>query len=143
MLFRSHLRWRFQTGRSISSSPAVAGDTVYVGSQDGGLYAIQTDAPKMRWRFRTGDAVFSSPVVDSGVVYFGSSDHNVYAIGTDGKKIWNYKTGDAVNGRLLFANGVVYANSDALYALDAAKGTPVWRFAADGKSGYFSPGLSS
>lgn len=137
------LHWRFQTGRSISSSPAVAGDTVYVGSQDGGLYAIQTDAPKMRWRFRTGDAVFSSPVVDNGVVYFGSSDHTVYAVGTDGKKIWNYKTGGAVNGRLLFANGVVYANSDALYALDAAKGAPIWHFAADGKSGYFSPGLSS
>ena len=138
-----HLFWRFQTGKSVSSSPAVAGDTVYVGSQDGGVYAIQTDAPKMRWRFRTDGAVLSSPVVENGVIYIGSSDKNVYAIGTDGKKVWSYKTGAAVNGRLLFANGVVYATSDALYALDAAKGTPNWRFAAEGKTDYFSPGITS
>ena len=136
------LFWRFQTGKSVSSSPALAGDTVYVGSQDGGVYAIQTDAPKMRWRFRTDGSVFSSPAVDNGVIYIGSSDNNVYAIGTDGKKVWNYKTGDAVNGRVVFANGVVYATSDALYALDATKGTPLWHFAADGKTGYFSPGIT-
>lgn len=136
------LMWRFTTGNAVSSSPAVVGDTVYVGSQDGGLYAIQTDAPKMRWRFRSGGSIFSSPVVANGTVYIGSSDHNVYALGTDGQQRWTYKAGDSVNGRLIASNGVVYVSSDALYGLDAAKGSLKWRFAAQGKSGYFSPGIS-
>lgn len=136
------LHWRFITGKSISSSPAFAGNTVYVGSQDGGVYAVQSDAPKMRWRFRTQGPVYSSPVVDNGVVYVGSSDHNIYAIGTDGKQRWNYKTGAAVNGRFVVTGGIVYASSDQLYALNATDGSVAWHFAADGKTGYFSPGIS-
>ena len=34
------LIWRYQTGHSVSSSPAVAGGVVYVGSHDDYLYAI-------------------------------------------------------------------------------------------------------
>jgi len=60
----------------------------------------------------------------------------------DVKQRWAFKTGGAVNGRFVVANGVVYANSDALYALNAANGTKVWQFAADGKTGYFSPGIT-
>jgi len=136
------LMWRFTTGGAISSSPAVTGDTVYVGSQDSGLYAIQTDAPKMRWRFRTGGPIYSSPVVVNGIIYIGSSDHNVFALGADGQQRWSYKAGASVNGRLIVSNDVVYVSSDALYALGVAKGSLSWRYAADGKSGYFSPGIS-
>jgi outer membrane protein assembly factor BamB len=136
------VKWRFTTGGQILSSPAVAGDTVYVGSQDNGIYAIEADAPKMRWRVRTGGSVQSSPVVVNDTIFIGSGDHTIYALGTDGSKRWTFKAGDAVNGRLIAANGVVYASSDALYALDAAKGTLIWRFTANGKSGYFSPGIS-
>ncbi|HKT37167.1 MAG TPA: PQQ-binding-like beta-propeller repeat protein, partial [Ktedonobacterales bacterium] len=78
----------------------------------------------------------------NNMIFVGSGDHNVYALGTDGKQRWAFKTGGAVNGRFVVANGVVYANSDALYALKAEDGTKVWQFAADGKTGYFSPGIT-
>jgi len=37
------LRWKFLTGGPISSSPAIGqgGSTIYVGSENGALYAIQ------------------------------------------------------------------------------------------------------
>lgn len=39
-------RWRFRTGDNIESSPAIGTDgTVYVGSNDGYLYAINADSP--------------------------------------------------------------------------------------------------
>ena len=53
--------WEFQTGDEVNSSPAVASDgTVYVGSWDNKLYAIngKTGVP---WEFETGDRVGSSP----------------------------------------------------------------------------------
>ncbi len=34
------LRWRYQAGSDVRSSPAVAGGVVYVGSHDDYLYAI-------------------------------------------------------------------------------------------------------
>jgi outer membrane protein assembly factor BamB len=34
-------------------TPAVAGDTVYFGSHDGHLYAIDVATGAERWRFRT------------------------------------------------------------------------------------------
>jgi len=39
------LKWSFETGGSIYSSPAIGEDeTVYFGSNDGCLYAISTDS---------------------------------------------------------------------------------------------------
>jgi eukaryotic-like serine/threonine-protein kinase len=34
------MRWRFETGKLVGSSPSVFGGVVYVGSDDGFLYAI-------------------------------------------------------------------------------------------------------
>ena len=40
--------WEFETGRAVSSSPAIGSDgTVYVGSQDKKLYAINGDRMAM------------------------------------------------------------------------------------------------
>ena len=40
------LKWRYMTGDAVYSSPAIGSDgTVYVGSDDGYLYAIQGSAP--------------------------------------------------------------------------------------------------
>jgi outer membrane protein assembly factor BamB len=64
----------------VDSSPAVAGNTVYVGSNDRNLYALSTTNGHRRWSFGTSGHVFSSPTVADGVVYFGSDDHSLYAV---------------------------------------------------------------
>jgi hypothetical protein len=67
----------------VKSSPAVGADgTVYVGSNDNNLYAIDAYG-NQKWAsaFITGGDVFSSPVVGSdGTVYVGSNDHKLYAV---------------------------------------------------------------
>jgi len=59
---------------------------VYVGSDDGRLYAFRsagcgaaTCLP--RWSYATGAAVKSSPAVAHGMVYVGSDDGRLYAFG--------------------------------------------------------------
>ncbi|MDP7011565.1 MAG: PQQ-binding-like beta-propeller repeat protein [Verrucomicrobiota bacterium] len=79
--------WEFETGGSVSSSPAIGPDgTVYVGSIDKKLYAINGKSGVKLWEFETGGYVQSSPAIGSdGTVYVGSHDKKLYAIKTDSK----------------------------------------------------------
>ena len=54
------------------SSPAVANGVVYVGSNDGNVYALNASTGAMLWSYTTGGGVYSSPAVANGVVYVGS-----------------------------------------------------------------------
>ena len=74
--------WEFETGDEVFSSPAIGSDgTVYVGSFDNKLYAINGKSGVKLWEFETGGQVFSSPAIGSdGTVYVGSSDKKLYAI---------------------------------------------------------------
>ncbi|MAE32472.1 MAG: hypothetical protein CMO43_12940, partial [Verrucomicrobiales bacterium] len=79
--WRTEKKWAFKTGGSVYSSPAIGSDgTIYVGSTDNNLYAINPRGRK-KWAFKTGDWVFSSPAIGSdGTIYVGSTDNNLYAI---------------------------------------------------------------
>ena len=66
------LKWSYTTGGGVESSPAVANGVVYVGSDDGNLYALDASTGALLWSYTTGDIVFSSPAVANGIVYFGS-----------------------------------------------------------------------
>ena len=47
----------------IRSSPALAGNHLYLGSDDGNLYAIDKHSGQVDWAFLTGNAIVSSPAV--------------------------------------------------------------------------------
>src|SRR5215472_4864737 len=64
--------WQFHTNGQVLSSPVVAGETVYIGSSDHYLYALDRAASTVRWKFKTDSRITSSPAVASGAVYFGS-----------------------------------------------------------------------
>jgi len=72
--------WSVETGDRVTSSPTVVGDTVYIGSDDDAVYALDAGDGSEQWRFETGDSVRSSPAVADGTVYVGSSDSRVYAL---------------------------------------------------------------
>jgi len=127
--------WRQTLGGFTASSPAVGpGGTVYVGCDDGAVYAIGRDG-KVLWRFWTTGGVRSSPAVGrDGTVYFGSSDGHGYAVGADGKEKWRIATGGEVVAAPALGpdDRVYFASSDAfLYAL-AGSGTLMWRFRTGG-----------
>ena len=79
--------WEFETGRQVFSSPAIGSDgTVYVGSWDNKLYAINGKTGVKLWEFETGSYLYSSPAIGSdGTVYVGSADKKLYAIKTASK----------------------------------------------------------
>lgn len=87
------LNWKFKTGGRIFSSPSVAGNVVFIGSEDSCLYAVSKDSGSLTWRFKTGGPVSSSPAISDQTVYFTSYDGFCYAVdaGT-GKEKWKFKT---------------------------------------------------
>jgi outer membrane protein assembly factor BamB len=72
-------QWTFKAGNTIVSSPAVVGTTIYVGGQDGKLYALDRATGEKLWESSTGDEITSSPAVANGMVYVGSHDGKLYA----------------------------------------------------------------
>lgn len=141
------LKWSFETGGDIdNSSPAMAGDgTIYVGSEDSYLYAVNPDGTQ-KWRFETnGDVDDSTPAVgDDGTVYVGSYDNHLYAVNPDGSEKWRFDVGGDVRCcPALAEDGTVYVGSrdDHLYAVNA-DGTQKWRFETGGNV-YGSPSVDT
>ncbi|MGB8372848.1 MAG: PQQ-binding-like beta-propeller repeat protein, partial [Halobacteriota archaeon] len=128
------LKWTYTTSGAVESSPAIANGVVYVGSDDGNIYALNATTGKQTWSFATRNNVYSSPsspAIANGVVYVGSEDRNVYALNaTSGAKLWNYTTGDPVLSSPAVVNGMVYVGSEDnnVYALNATTGVFVWSF---------------
>ncbi len=85
--------WAFHTGKGIFSSPVIDSDgTVYIGSADHYLYAIDKTGI-LKWKFLTGEIIDSSALLDDkGRVYIGSGDAHVYALDrNDGRLLWKFK----------------------------------------------------
>jgi hypothetical protein len=72
--------WSYETGGGVYSSPTVSGGTVYVGSSDDHLYALDAKSGSVQWSYETGGNVGSSPTVSGGMVYVGSYDNHLYAL---------------------------------------------------------------
>lgn len=74
------LAWQFETGDAVRSSPVIADGTLYIGSNDGFLYALDAVNGTEQWRFETGGRITGAAAVANGSVYVGSADGYVYAI---------------------------------------------------------------
>jgi outer membrane protein assembly factor BamB len=121
-------QWTTAIGPGSESSPAVVGDTVFVGADDANLYAIDAATGAVRWTAATGAAInLSSPAVADGRVFIGSLDQKVYAFdAATGTQLWSASTDAVVEAPPTVANGVVYAASDKLYAFEPATGQVLW-----------------
>ena len=121
------MKWSFPTGSLLSSSPVIGTDgTVYVGSGDWNLYAINPDGSQ-KWAFPTGGSIWwSSPAIGTdGTLYIGSDDRNLYAISPEGTLKWSFATGGLVQSSpTIGEDGTVYVGSDDgnLYAINGNSG---------------------
>ena len=126
------LLWKFEIGGMRGfGSPVVFGDTVFVGSGDHSIYAVDAVSGEERWSFETGGRVESSPFVAHGSVYVGSDDGHLYALDADsGVERWRFETGGKVRSSAAVIEDVVYFGSSdgAVYSLDAGSGRQRWLF---------------
>ena len=89
--------WDVATDRAVWESPTIVDGTVYFGSDDGHLYAVDAQDGGARWKFATEGIVRSRPALADGRVYVASDDGFLYAVDAQqGKQIWRTDIGNAL-----------------------------------------------
>ncbi|MBA2755039.1 MAG: PQQ-binding-like beta-propeller repeat protein [Chloroflexia bacterium] len=139
------LAWRFATQGAVRAAPVVAGGVLYVGSNDGSLYALDSESGEERWRFPTDGPINGSAAVVDGSVYFASGDGYAYAVNAEsGEQRWRYYAGElnpdietlpaeeqdrgAITTSVMVVDGLVYVSSNSfkITAIDAETGIERW-----------------
>lgn len=137
--------WTYEAGDSIESSAAIAGGTVFVGSQKGELVALNLENGSVNWRFSTGSPIGeSSPAYGAGVVYIGDLGGWINALNAaDGRKLWAFKTGSEIKSSpVVVGNRVLIGSYDEhLYCLSARNGSVLWKVKTGGPV-HATPGIS-
>jgi len=145
------LKWSFETGNKIRSAPVLHAGTLYIGSNDGHLYALDAQTGKPKWKCQAAGAVASSPAVYRDTVFFEAGDAAIHAVDArTGRERWTVKTGMPIppdpklmsNGKWEFehsspviADATLYIGSadGNIYALDPATGKRKWVFKTAGR----------
>ena len=118
--------WLYR-GPASESATLLHRGTLYFGSWDHHLYALDVRGrkPRLRWRFEADDELNSSPAYAGGTIYIGSNGGHVYAVDArTGKLRWRasafkrlgppeyfYATPTIAYGRVYigYTDGTVYA----------------------------------
>jgi polyvinyl alcohol dehydrogenase (cytochrome) len=100
------LKWSFgfPGATRARSQPSFAGGAVFVGSQDGTVYALDLDSGCVRWAFRAEAEVRNSPSIEpwkkgdrraNPRAFFGDLQGNVYAVEAfTGKLLWKVRANE-------------------------------------------------
>ena len=141
---RGSLKWHYDIGSRVSSSPAIDPDgAVYFGAANGTLYVLNPEDGSLKWTFTAEGGIEAPPTIGAdGTVYFGDLDGYLYAVappadgGQSGIQKWRYNNNnqfDEHSSVSIAADGTLYFGSrdSSLYALDP-DGNLQWSYAAGG-----------
>lgn len=139
-------KWKYKTGNEIPSSPVIGSDgTIYIGSYDDYLYALNPNGTK-KWKYETGSAIYSSPIIDSdGNIYIASEDGSVYSLFKNGTLKWKLElsTNTIFSSPAIATDGTLYVGStdNSLYAINP-NGTIKWKYQTSSPI-YSSPAIAT
>ncbi len=115
------MRWSFDAGRSGVSTPALVGDTLFIGGGSefgsdadgsGSIVAIDFVSGAERWRFPTESPAATTPAVIDGIVYASDTGGGLYALAAEtGDELWR---ADLQGG---WSSAPVYANQTLFIAV--------------------------
>jgi polyvinyl alcohol dehydrogenase (cytochrome) len=124
------LKWAFAfpNAARARSQPAVTEQAIFTGSQDGRVYALDTNSGCVWWSFDADSEVRSAPTIgDDGNLYFGDFNANVYAVdATSGKLVWKQSVKDhpagAITGSPTLHDGKLYVPMSSTEVISAMNG---------------------
>ena len=129
------LLWIFETEDGIESTAAIAAGTVYVGTLDGYLYAINLETGGLKWKYQVSGEIKSSPTVFRNVVHFGDGMGVFHAVDAQtGESKWTFETeAEIISSANVAQDRLLFGSYDQfLYCLSAKDGSLVWKFETEG-----------
>ena len=122
------------------SGGVVSDGTLYIGSAEGDLLALDAGSGETRWRFKLiGEeaerAVYGQPAITEDALYLGGYDGILYALSPHGELLWQERVGGAIVGGPTVVDDLVLVgdSSGALYAFDIEERLSRWVFSTGGK----------
>lgn len=103
-----NLRWTFPAGLLVSSPVVGADGSLYIGSLDGNLYALEPDGVEM-WRSPLGQISGEPALSPEGLIYVGVAsplEEMFYALSRDGSVAWSFH----LEGHIVESSPVVGAD---------------------------------
>lgn len=125
-------KWEFATGAQIYSSPALGTDgTVYFGSYDGLVYALDLQNGAIKWTANIGGQIYCSPALGAENLYVGNISGSLYAINlSTGTVRWTFKaSAGLVSSPAIGLDETVYIGSfdHSVYAVNGGTGALRWK----------------
>ena len=138
---RGDILWSFEPGASVQSSPVLGGGLLYIGADNGRLYALRPSTGEEVWNRSFGEfaTVQSTPAYWSGMVFFGSqngSNSGLFALNaSDGYVIWSVPDDRGIAASPAVEDGAVYSSSQngTVIAVNASSGEVLWTAAMGGE----------
>lgn len=118
--------WKRKLG-PVFSSPALAGDRVLVGSDDGSLHAVDPAKGTVLWSHPLGAKVRATPAVSGEIGVVGDFSGRLAAVRVaDGSRVWTAELGHPVYSSACLAGELclVGCNEGHIHALDLRTGAP-------------------
>ena len=130
-LERKEIAWKWKAGGAIFSTPLVVGNTIYAGSFDGNLYALEDlgERCELLWKFPTGGWIWTTPAIYRGKLYFGSFDRKVYEVDVrSGRGRALFSAEAPVLAPPLIIDGILLVGDEKgnVYGWDLEKGDFAW-----------------
>lgn len=140
------VKWTFSTDDEIFGSPAIAADgTIYVGSHDHYLYAINADGTE-KWKIDVGYSIKASPAIgQDGTVYIATTGIGiVWAVNPDGTKKWEVSADGWVEDTPAIADDgtIIFGTTNQNFYGINPDGSTKWTVAL-GWNEYSSPAIAS
>ncbi len=124
------LKWAFAFANAARarSQPAVTGEAIFTGSQDGRVYALDTQSGCVWWTFDADSEVRSAPTLgEDGNLYFGDFNANMYSVeAKTGKLVWKKSVKDhpagTITGSPTLHDGRLYVPMSSTEVISAMNG---------------------
>jgi outer membrane protein assembly factor BamB len=134
-------KWRFQADNQVNTSAAYWKGRIFIASDGGTLYALNTGSGKLAWSAQSNSSFgsrefwYATPTIAYGRVYIGNTDGTMYVYGAKtGNLLWARPLGSYIYGAAAVYRRKVFVGTydGKFYALDAATGDTRWEIDAQG-----------
>lgn len=79
------------------STPALDGDTLYIGDVDGNFYSFNTSTGKLNWNpVKPDGPITASPLVREDHILIATESGSIFALDRDGKVLWTEEVGGQI-----------------------------------------------